>query len=109
MDVPIGRPANHVFREKYNGLIVDSLGGVRDLLRALSIEGAAEGGDGQPGHGPIQSKDELVATLKEALTEALAFWEERGVVLTPTLNRPDSPSGEHGHPVGRHDGRRRGR
>ncbi|MFN9372062.1 MAG: type I restriction endonuclease subunit R, partial [Planctomycetaceae bacterium] len=77
--------ANRVFREKYNGLIVDYVGVFRDLQRALSIYGAAEGGDGQPGDSPIQSKDELVAALKVALAEALAFCEERGVVLTPIV------------------------
>ena len=77
--------ANRVFGEKNNGLIVDYVGVFRDLQRALSIYGSSSGGGVEPGETPIQQKQELVAALRTAVAEAVAFCTERGVSLDPIL------------------------
>lgn len=77
--------ANRVFGEKNNGLIVDYVGVFRDLQKALAIYGTASGGGVKPGECPIQKKDELVASLREAIAEAVAFCAERGVDLQPVI------------------------
>jgi type I restriction enzyme R subunit len=77
--------ANRVFGEKVNGLIVDYVGVFRDLQKALAIYGSASGGGVEPGECPIQKKEELVAALRQAITDATAFCTERGVSLEPIL------------------------
>jgi type I restriction enzyme R subunit len=74
-----------VFRAKNNGLIVDYVGVFRNLQKALAIYGSSSGGGVNPGECPIQRKAELLAALREAVAEALAFCTERGVDLEPIL------------------------
>jgi type I restriction enzyme R subunit len=71
--------ANRVFEEKNNGLIVDYVGVFRDLQKALSIYGSATGGGVKEGECPVERKQQLVAGLREAIEEARAFCEARGV------------------------------
>src|SRR5262249_48492412 len=71
--------ANRVLGEKNNGLIVDYVGVFRDLQKALAIYGSASGGGVQPGECPIHKKDDLIASLKEAIAEANAFCAGRNV------------------------------
>lgn len=77
--------ANRVFGEKNNGLIVDYVGVFRDLQKALAIYGTGTGGGVPDGACPIQQKDELVAALRVAIADALAFCSDRGVDLQPIL------------------------
>jgi type I restriction enzyme, R subunit len=77
--------ANRVFGEKNNGLIVDYVGVFRDLQKALAIYGSSSGGGVKPGECPIQKKEELVAQLVLAITEAKAFCTERGVDVEKVL------------------------
>lgn len=77
--------ANRVFGAKNNGLIVDYVGVFRNLQKALAIYGSSSGGGVNDGECPIQQKDELVAALKQAIADALAFCSERGVSLDPIL------------------------
>ena len=67
--------ANRVFRDKVNGLIVDYVGVFRDLQKALAIYAPSAGGVG----GPVKSKAELVALLKQAIEATTAFCTEHGV------------------------------
>ncbi len=78
--------ANRVFGEKNNGLIVDYVGVFRDLQKALAIYGSSSGGGVKPGECPIQKKEELVAQLVLAITEAKAFCTERGVDVEKMLH-----------------------
>ncbi len=80
--------ANRVWGEKNNGLIVDYVGVFRNLQAALAIYGASE----NDGTTPIKDKAELVAALDQALSEATAFAESRGVdvdaiIAAPVLRR----------------------
>lgn len=68
--------ANRVFEEKQNGLIVDYVGIFRNLEQALAIYGARGGEDGET---PIKGKGELVAALRETISEAEAFCREQGI------------------------------
>ena len=77
--------ANRVFGEKNNGLIVDYVGVFRNLQKALAIYGSSAGGGVEEGESPIQKKEELVAALKVAIADALAFCTERGVNIDPIL------------------------
>jgi type I restriction enzyme R subunit len=76
--------ANRVAPGKESGLIVDYVGIFRALQNALatyarpSADGVREGGHES---GPILDKAELVAALQEALNEAAAFAQVRGVTL----------------------------
>jgi type I restriction enzyme R subunit len=67
--------ANRVFGDKVNGLIVDYVGVFRDLQKALAIYAPSDGGAG----GPVKSKAELVALLKQTIDAATAFCAEHGI------------------------------
>lgn len=71
--------ANRVFGTKLNGLIVDYVGVFRDLKRALAIYGSAQGGAAAPGENPVQSKQDLVAALRAAVTGLVEFLTARGI------------------------------
>lgn len=73
--------ANRVYEGKVNGLIVDYIGIFRNLQKALAIYGSASGGGVEEGDTPVQSKDELVAALKDAIEETRAFCTGLGVDL----------------------------
>ena len=69
--------ANRVWRDKVAGLIVDYVNVFRDLQQALAIYAVPTSGDGT--EMPIKDKAELVALLKQAITEAIAFLNEHGI------------------------------
>lgn len=73
--------ANRVFAGKTNGLIVDYVGIFRDLEKALAIYGSAAGGEVAPGDMPVQSKDELIARLRQAIATVDEFLRNLGVDL----------------------------
>ncbi|TWU02224.1 type I restriction endonuclease subunit R [Stieleria varia] len=77
--------ANRVFKDKYNGLIVDYVGVFRNLEKALAIYGSSSGGGVDDGECPIEKKEELVEDLRLAIAEAVAFCKERGVDLDAIL------------------------
>ena len=66
--------ANRVFPGKYSGLIVDYANVFVSLEKALAIYGA-----GKDGVSPVKDKTELVASLRRAIAEALAFCTAQGV------------------------------
>jgi type I restriction enzyme, R subunit len=69
--------ANRVFPEKTNGLIVDYIGVFRHLEEALAIYAApGAGGDGET---PVKDKDELLAWMRGAMENALAFCRDHAV------------------------------
>jgi len=93
--------ANRVFGEKVNGLIVDYVGVFRDLQKALAIyAGGGAGGGGGPT--PVEKKTELIAMLKKAIAEAVAFCKERGVDVDQ--NPPEQGAGARKSPSGRTGG-----
>ncbi|NEQ69117.1 MAG: type I restriction endonuclease subunit R, partial [Symploca sp. SIO2D2] len=61
--------------DKLNGLIVDYIGIFRNLQQALAIYGSGDRGDDTP----VKPKTELVAQLREKITEAKAFCQEHQV------------------------------
>ena len=67
--------ANRVTQDKPAGLIVDYVGILRDLEKALAIYAPTSGGDEKP----IQSKDELRALLQTTITDALGFLGEHEI------------------------------
>ncbi len=71
--------ANRVFRNKFNGLIVDYVGVFRNLQKALAIYGA--GGGINPGETPVKDKTELVELLRSAISTAEEFCADRWVDL----------------------------
>ncbi len=77
--------ANRVFGAKVNGLIVDYVGIFRYLQQALAIYGTGPHGELRPGERPVEDKAALIARLREALAEAEAFCQERGVDIEPIL------------------------
>ena len=69
--------ANRVFKEKQAGFIVDYINVFRNLKKALAIYAApTPGGEVDM---PIQSKDKLVAALKEYIKELNKYLKEQGV------------------------------
>ena len=70
--------ANRVFRDKFNGLIVDYVGVFRNLQRALAIYGAGGG----TGEGPVLDKDRLVQALEMAIGTAEEFLKGLNVDLS---------------------------
>jgi type I restriction enzyme, R subunit len=73
--------ANRVFKEKVNGLIVDYIGVFRNLQDALAIYGSASGGGIEEGDTPVKPKTALVQQLREAITEAQDFCQQKGIDL----------------------------
>jgi type I restriction enzyme R subunit len=73
--------ANRVFEEKVSGTIVDYVGNLRNIQKALSIYGSGSGGGIDQGDWPVESKSKLVEQLRDAVNEAQDFLEERGVSL----------------------------
>jgi type I restriction enzyme R subunit len=75
--------ANRVFPEKTNGLIVDYIGVFRNLEAALAIYAAPKGeGDGSL---PVKDKTELLAWLRSAIDNAMAFCRDQGVEIEGML------------------------
>jgi len=68
--------ANRVFQDKKNGLIVDYVGVLRNLQKALAIYAPQRGGEP-----PIKNKNELVKLLKKAVEETKTFCTRLGVDL----------------------------
>ncbi len=73
--------ANRVFEDKTNGLIVDYVGNLRNLHKALAIYGSDSGGGVKKGEWPVGPKAELVEWLQEGIDESLDFCQERNVNL----------------------------
>ncbi len=71
--------ANRVFKDKVNGLIVDYIGVLRNLERALAIY--ATGSNGED-NGPIADKSELIAELREAIARISDFCRNLGIDLS---------------------------
>jgi type I restriction enzyme, R subunit len=73
--------ANRVFEGKLNGLIVDYIGVLRDLQKALAIYGSGRDGDIL-----VKDKQQLVRELRTALGETRTFCHERGVEIRKILS-----------------------
>ena len=70
--------ANRVYADKANGVIVDYIGVFRNLQKALSIYGSADGNDSGL---PVAPKSEQVAELRGAIAEIQAFCQKLGIDL----------------------------
>jgi|CXWL01.1.fsa_nt_gi type I restriction enzyme R subunit len=68
--------ANRVFPGKHSGLIVDYANVFASLEQALAIYAI-----GQSGAHPVRDKQQLVETLRQAMTDAMAFCSSQGVHL----------------------------
>ena len=68
--------ANRVFKDKVNGLIVDYIGVLRNLKKALVIYATGSNGDRSS---PIADKSELIEELKEAIAEISEFCRNFGI------------------------------
>ena len=68
--------ANRVFRDKVNGLIVDYIGVLRNLKKALAIYATGSNGDGSS---PIADKSELIEELREAIVKISDFCRNFGI------------------------------
>ena len=78
--------ANRVSEGKSNGLIVDYIGIVKALRKALADYTANRGGHG--GLDPTIDKDDLIARVHEIITELEVFLEEHGFLLESLVNAP---------------------
>lgn len=78
--------ANRVSEGKSNGLIVDYIGIVKALSKALADYTANRGGHG--GQDPTIDKDDLIAKAHEIITELEVFLEEHGFLLESLVNAP---------------------
>lgn len=78
--------ANRVSEGKSNGLIVDYIGIVKALRKALADYTANRGGHG--GQDPTIDKDDLIARVHEIITELEVFLEEHGFLLESLVNAP---------------------
>lgn len=76
--------ANRVAKDKVNGTIVDYVGVLRNLHKALAIY-ATPGAGGAGGDTPVKDKEELLELLGTAIADVEAFCAERGVVLRSLL------------------------
>ena len=74
--------ANRVFPQKNKGVIVDYCGVFRSLQKALAIYGSGSGGGVKEGETPVIEKTKLIQRLSEAIEEATAFCDERGIALS---------------------------
>lgn len=68
--------ANRVFPGKHSGLIVDYANVFASLEQALAIYAI-----GQSDAHPVRDKQQLVETLRQAMTDAVSFCREHGVSL----------------------------
>ncbi len=68
--------ANRVFPGKHSGVIVDYANVFASLEKALAIYAIGQGG----AH-PVRDKQQLVETLRKAMTDAVAFCRQHGVSL----------------------------
>ena len=68
--------ANRVFPGKHSGLIVDYANVFASLEQALAIYAI-----GQSGAHPVRDKQQLVETLRQAMTDAVSFCRQHGVSL----------------------------
>jgi type I restriction enzyme R subunit len=75
--------ANQVFRDKVNGLIVDYVGVFRNLQKALAIYGPGGPGGGGGDGGPVKPKSELVAQLRRAIIDTVAYAHAQGAEIEP--------------------------
>jgi len=79
--------ANRVNEGKSNGLIVDYIGIVKALKKALADYTANAGGNG--GSDPTINKDELIARIIETIGKATAFLDENDFDLEMLINAYD--------------------
>ena len=79
--------ANRVNEGKSNGLIVDYIGIVKALRKALADYTANVGGNG--GSDPTVDKDELIARILETIGKAKSFLAERGFNLQMLIDAKD--------------------
>lgn len=79
--------ANRVSEGKSNGLIVDYIGIVKALRKALADYTANVGGDG--GSDPTVDKDELIARILETIGKAKAFLAENDFDLQMLIDAQD--------------------
>jgi len=75
--------ANRVFPGKHSGVIVDYANVFASLEKALALYGVGRGGGR-----PVRDKQELVAELRAAATEATAFCAAQGVALAGVEEAP---------------------
>jgi type I restriction enzyme R subunit len=75
--------ANRVFPGKYNGMIVDYANVFASLEKALAIYGTGGGGGN-----PVKDKKKLVADLRQAVKDAVAFCAKRDAVLSDIEKSP---------------------
>lgn len=78
--------ANRVSEGKSNGLIVDYIGIVKALRKALADYTANIGGESAD---PTVDKDELIARIQETIEKAKAFLKERSFDLSRLINAKD--------------------
>ena len=76
--------ANRVAEGKSNGLIVDYIGIVKALRKALADYTANKGGGG--GTDPTVDKEKLIARIHEIIAEASAFLDEHNFSLDALVN-----------------------
>ena len=79
--------ANRVSEGKSNGLIIDYIGIVKALRKALADYTANAGGNG--GSDPTVDKDELIARIIETIRKADAFLSENDFDLEMLINAYD--------------------
>lgn len=79
--------ANRVSEGKSNGLIIDYIGIVKDLRKALADYTANAGGNG--GSEPTVDKDELIARIIETIGKADAFLSKNDFDLEMLINAYD--------------------
>ena len=79
--------ANRVNEGKSNGLIVDYIGIVKALRKALADYTA--NADGQGGNDPTVDKDELIARIIDTINKAKAFLSEREFDLNNLIQAVD--------------------
>ena len=73
--------ANRVYPGKHSGMIVDYANVFASLEKALAIYGTGGGGGN-----PVKDKQKLVADLRQAVKDAVAFCASRSVVLSAIEN-----------------------
>ena len=79
--------ANRVNEGKSNGLIIDYIGIVKALRKALADYTANVGG--QVGDDPTVDKEELIARISDTIEKAKTFLRERGFELNDLLDAVD--------------------